>query len=289
MIAHKDVGGVAFTGSTEVAKQINLTLAQKAVKHNTPIVPLIAETGGQNAMIIDSSALTEQVIDDVLLGAFGSAGQRCSATRILCVQDDVADGVIDMLRGALELRRVGDPFALSTDIGPVIDEEALASLKKHQKRLEKIGKFISHAPLDEETMKKGTFFAPVAYEIKDISKLEGEVFGPVLHVVRYKAKHLDKLLQQINDTGYGLTFGVHSRISSSIDHMSEAAHVGNVYVNRGMTGAVVGVQPFGGHGLSGTGPKAGGPHYLPRFAVEKVISTDTTRQGGNATLVSLTE
>ena len=283
LVAHPDVAGVAFTGSTEVARIINRTLAAK----DGPIVPLIAETGGQNAMIVDSSALPEQVVDDAMISAFGSAGQRCSALRVLCLQDDVADKIITMLRGAMEQIRIGDPMDIRTDIGPVIDDEARQILVKHRAAIEGFGKIVASAPLPMGAEKQGTFFAPVACEIKSISDLKREVFGPVLHIIRYKAGERDAILKAVNDTGYGLTFGIHSRIQSTIHDLADGAHAGNVYVNRTMIGAVVGVQPFGGHGLSGTGPKAGGPYYLPRFATEKVISVNTTASGGNASLVSL--
>jgi RHH-type proline utilization regulon transcriptional repressor/proline dehydrogenase/delta 1-pyrroline-5-carboxylate dehydrogenase len=285
LVAHKDVAGVAFTGSTKAARLINRALAAK----DSAIVPLIAETGGQNAMIVDSSALPEQVIDDVLISAFGAAGQRCSALRILYLQDDIADKMIEMLQGAMAMRRVGDTRDIANDIGPVIDRAALSRLQAHEKWLEGNARFIARVPVSEDIMAHGTFFAPVAYEIDDIAQLGEEVFGPIVHVIRYKAKEIDDVIEAINATGYGLTLGVHSRISSAMDHITGAADVGNAYVNRTMIGAVVGVQPFGGNGLSGTGPKAGGPHYLPRFATEKVVSTDTTRQGGNATLVTLDE
>jgi RHH-type proline utilization regulon transcriptional repressor/proline dehydrogenase/delta 1-pyrroline-5-carboxylate dehydrogenase len=285
LVGHPDVSGVAFTGSTEVARQINRSLAMK----DGSIVPLIAETGGQNAMIVDSSALLEQVVDDVCISAFGSAGQRCSALRVLFLQEDVADSAIKMLKGAMEHLVVGDPVNISSDIGPVIDDEALQILKDHVKKLDKIGQFIAQAPLSKEIENQGYFFSPVIYEIEDISLLEREVFGPILHLVRYKADDLDKVISKINQTGYGLTLGVHSRISSKMNKIANSVDVGNAYINRTMIGAVVGVQPFGGQGLSGTGPKAGGPHYLHRFATEKVISIDTTRQGGNASLVSLEE
>ncbi len=281
--AHADVGGVAFTGSNHVARIINRTLAEK----DTAIVPLIAETGGQNAMIVDSSALTEQVIDDVLVSAFGSTGQRCSALRVLCLQDDIADHAIHMLNGAMKLMKIGDPMTLPIDNGPVIDEDALAMLRRYQTDMDGKAKKIAQAHVPANL--NGHFFAPVAYEIPSVKSLTREIFGPVLHVVRFKSEEFDTLLADLNGLGYGLTMGVHSRIDSHIRHITGAMDCGNCYVNRTMIGAVVGVQPFGGHGLSGTGPKAGGPHYLHRFATEKVITTDTTRQGGNATLVSLTE
>ncbi len=285
IVAHPDVAGVAFTGSTEIARFINRNLAAK----EGPIIPLIAETGGQNAMIADSSALPEQLVDDVIPSAFGSAGQRCSALRVLYLQEETADKIITMLRGAMAQMRCSDPSCITTDIGPVIDREALEMLRSHRNNLAKEAHLIAEMKLDEPFLTQGHFFAPCAYEIESIKQLKGEVFGPVLHVIRYKASDLKRIMGEINATGYGLTFGVHSRINARMKELSGAAKSGNVYINRGMTGAVVGCQPFGGQGLSGTGPKAGGPHYLPRFATEKVTSTDTTRHGGNATLISLSE
>lgn len=285
LVQHPKVSGVAFTGSTHVARSINRTLAEK----EGPIVPLIAETGGQNAMIVDSSALTEQVVDDVLESAFGSAGQRCSACRVLFLQDDIADRTITMLAGAMEELKVGNPLDIQTDIGPVIDEEALALLQKHKTRLEGIGKCLAQTPMHESLKEQGHYFAPCAYEIRDMSLLEEEVFGPILHVVRYAAQDIDSVIKQINTSGYGLTLGVHTRIDQFTKKIIGQIHVGNAYVNRSMTGAVVGVQPFGGCGLSGTGPKAGGPQYLYAFSQEKVISIDTTASGGNASLVTLQE
>ncbi len=286
IVSHPHVDGVAFTGSTDVARLINRTLAEK----DAAIIPLIAETGGQNAMIVDSSALAEQVIDDVLASAFGSAGQRCSALRVLYLQSDIAPRVLEMLEGAMQERIVGDPFDLATDIGPVIDDDALAILTAHRQKMDDgAGRLIASVPVHPDVLAKGHFFAPVAYEIDNIAVLEREIFGPVLHVIRYESSALDRVIQEINQTGYGLTLGVHSRIATTANHISSAARVGNAYINRTMTGAVVGVQPFGGNGLSGTGPKAGGPHYLHRFATEKLVSTDTTRQGGNASLVTMDE
>lgn len=283
LTAHPDVAGVAFTGSTEVARLINKNLAEKP----GPIVPFIAETGGQNAMIVDSSALAEQVVDDVIRSAFGSAGQRCSALRILCVQDEIADKVTSMLRGAMEQLSVGDPGLLSTDVGPVIDDGARQELLDHRKKLDGLGALIYEILLDKTLISQGSFFAPCVFEIEDIGQLDREVFGPVLHVVRFKREGLGDLIDQINTTGYGLTFGVHSRVESFQQEIAHRIKVGNVYVNRSMIGAVVGVQPFGGQGLSGTGPKAGGPRYLHRFALEKTISIDTTASGGNTSLVMM--
>ncbi len=285
IVQHKNVAGVAFTGSTGAAQSINRALAAK----DGPIVPLIAETGGLNAMIVDSSALTEQVIDDVILSAFGSAGQRCSAARVLFVQEDVADKTIKMLQGAMACLKIGDPRFYETDIGPLIDEEALTALQKHKSYLEGTSRFLAEAPLSFEMRQRGHYFAPIAYEISDLADLKGEVFGPALHVIRYSGDLLGKAIDMINNSGYGLTFGIHTRIDSTALAVARAVNAGNIYINRSIIGAVVGVQPFGGNGLSGTGPKAGGPHYLHRFACEKAISINTTATGGNASLVMLDE
>lgn len=285
LCAHANVAGVVFTGSTDVAQEINRTLAAKS----GPIVPLIAETGGQNAMIVDSSALPEQVVDDVILSAFGSAGQRCSALRILCVQDEAAERVIQVLRGAIETIRIGYQGYISSDLGPVIDEEAHASLLRHREALKGFGKLVCEAPLDPLLARQGHYFSPCAYEIPAVRHLTREVFGPILHVVRYKRNELDEMLAQIAGTGYGLTLGIHSRIETFHRYVMERIPAGNVYVNRSMIGAVVGSQPFGGSGLSGTGPKAGGPHYLTRFAMERAVCINTAAAGGNASLVSLDE
>jgi RHH-type proline utilization regulon transcriptional repressor/proline dehydrogenase/delta 1-pyrroline-5-carboxylate dehydrogenase len=276
------IAGVAFTGSTRTAWAINRTLAAK----DGPIVPLIAETGGQNAMIVDSSALVEQVVADVLDSAFRSAGQRCSALRVLCVQDDIAPRVLEMLAGAMLELQVGDPGQLATDVGPVIDESARQRLEEHATRMSREARLIQRVALAED-LARGCFFAPQAFEIDGIGRLEGEVFGPILHVVRFAGDRLDEAIDAINGTGYGLTLGVHSRIDRTIERVLERARAGNIYVNRNMIGAVVGVQPFGGERLSGTGPKAGGPHYLPRFATERAISINTAAVGGNASLLSL--
>ncbi|WP_448187529.1 bifunctional proline dehydrogenase/L-glutamate gamma-semialdehyde dehydrogenase PutA [Azospirillum sp. sgz301742] len=278
------VRGVAFTGSTETARAINLALAQRS----GPIVPLIAETGGQNVLIADSSALPEQLVDDVLTSAFRSTGQRCSALRVLFVQDGIADRVIRMLDGAAHELRVGDPGLLRTDVGPAIDEEARATLAAHAERMAAQAKPLFTVPLGEECA-HGTFFAPRAFELDRLDRLEREVFGPVLHVIRYQADRLDSVLDAVEATGYGLTLGIHSRIDGTIRRIHGRLGVGNTYVNRNMIGAVVGVQPFGGEGLSGTGPKAGGPHYLMRFATERTLTVNTTAAGGNTTLVSLSE
>ena len=277
------VAGVAFTGSTETARIINRALATRDAG---PLAVLIAETGGQNALIADSSSLPEQVVKDALASAFTSAGQRCSAARILLVQDDIGDKVIKMLAGAMAELKVGDPGQLSTDVGPVIDADAKALLDQHAAKMEQVARPIARATLDPGT-EHGTFFAPVAWELHSIDQLTRENFGPALHVVRWKAEDLDKVVDAINATGYGLTLGIHSRIDATIDRIVSRARVGNIYVNRNQIGAVVGVQPFGGQGLSGTGPKAGGPHYLPRFATEKTVTINTTASGGNASLLTL--
>ncbi|MCP1726350.1 RHH-type proline utilization regulon transcriptional repressor/proline dehydrogenase/delta 1-pyrroline-5-carboxylate dehydrogenase [Natronospira proteinivora] len=276
--------GVAFTGSTETAHVVNQTLAQRK-----GVIPtLIAETGGQNAMLVDSSALPEQVADDVVQSAFHSAGQRCSALRVLFLQEEIAPRVLEILSGYMDTLIVGDPALLRTDIGPVIDDKAYKGLKEHVEWVKTQGKLIKEAPLSAECA-NGTFLAPVAVEIDDISLLEREQFGPVLHVVRYKAKDLDKVIDSINKTGYGLTLGIHTRIDSEADYIQRRIKVGNAYVNRNMVGAVVGVQPFGGQGLSGTGPKAGGPHYMLRFANERTLTINTAAVGGNASLLALSD
>jgi RHH-type proline utilization regulon transcriptional repressor/proline dehydrogenase/delta 1-pyrroline-5-carboxylate dehydrogenase len=284
LVADPRIAGVAFTGSTEVAQRINRSLAER----NGPIVPLIAETGGINTLIADSSALPEQLVADVLRSAFNSAGQRCSAARVLFLQDDIADRVSAMLAGAMAELRLGDPGLLSTDIGPVIDDAACHALERHCARLGGSGRLIAKLDLPAGT-EHGSFFAPRLYEIDALSRLEGEVFGPILHVVRWKSDRLAEVIAAIGATGFGLTLGIHSRIDETVRQIIAGARVGNIYVNRNMVGAVVGVQPFGGEGLSGTGPKAGGPRYLARFAVERVVSTDTTAAGGNASLLSLAE
>ncbi|MGH7046161.1 MAG: bifunctional proline dehydrogenase/L-glutamate gamma-semialdehyde dehydrogenase PutA [Stellaceae bacterium] len=284
LVADPRVAGVAFTGSTETARQINLSLAARP----GPIVPLIAETGGQNAMIVDSSALAEQVIADVLISAFESAGQRCSSLRLLYVQADIADRLLAMLAGAMAELAIGDPALLATDIGPVIDAAARDMLETHAARMMREGRLIHQCSVPPEH-EHGTFFAPRAFEIDSARRLDREVFGPVLHVVRWQADRLDQVLAEIDATGYGLTLGVHSRIDENIRYILDRLRIGNSYVNRNMIGAVVGVQPFGGERLSGTGPKAGGPRYLHRFATERTLATDTTAAGGNATLLSLQE
>lgn len=284
LVKDKRIKGVVFTGSTNTAHHINHALATRGGE----LVPLIAETGGQNAMIVDSSALLEQVVLDVLVSAFGSAGQRCSALRVLYIQEEVYSRFITLLKGAMSELNIGDPQWLNTDIGPVIDVDALNQLKKHVETMQAEYEVLYQCTLSPEC-DKGYFMPPTVLKIPSISVLEKEVFGPILHVISYKHKDLDKIIDEINSTGYGLTFGIHSRINQRIDYIRQKLHVGNCYVNRNMIGAVVGLQPFGGEGLSGTGPKAGGPHYLLRFCHERTVTVDTTAAGGNASLMSIPE
>jgi RHH-type proline utilization regulon transcriptional repressor/proline dehydrogenase/delta 1-pyrroline-5-carboxylate dehydrogenase len=281
-VADPRIAGVAFTGSTETARVINRTLAGRS----GAIPALIAETGGQNAMIVDSSALPEQVVLDVVQSGLMSAGQRCSALRVLFVQEDVAPRVLRLLSGFMDQLRVGDPALLATDIGPVIDDEARAVLEAHAQQIVAGARWQHRYQLGRD-LERGCFFAPLAVEIDGLSRLEREVFGPIVHVVRYSASHVDDVIDAINATGYGLTLGVHTRIDSFARHVAARVNAGNVYVNRNMVGAVVGVQPFGGRGLSGTGPKAGGPHYLHRFATERTVTINTAAVGGNASLLAL--
>jgi RHH-type proline utilization regulon transcriptional repressor/proline dehydrogenase/delta 1-pyrroline-5-carboxylate dehydrogenase len=275
------VAGVAFTGSTETAQFINQQLAQ----HHQAIVPLIAETGGQNVMIADSSALLEQLVSDAVTSAFNSAGQRCSALRVLFVQQEIADKAIAMLIGVMQELSIGCPGVYQTDMGPVIGQTALKALKYHLVKMQQQGKLLYTQPLDER-LQYGSFFPPTLIEINSLSQLTQEVFGPILHLIRYHASELNEVIEAVNATGYGLTLGIHSRIDANIKAIQQGVKVGNVYVNRNMIGAVVGIQPFGGMGLSGTGPKAGGPGYLHRFAVEQTISTNTVAIGGNTSLLS---
>jgi len=277
LVADPQIAGVVFTGSTEVARSINRTLAAK----DGPIVPLIAETGGINAMIVDATTLPEQVADDVVTSAFRSAGQRCSALRLLFVQDDVADRTIEMIAGAARELKIGDPSDPSTHVGPVIDAEAKQRLDAHIARMKQQARthLAGEAPA-------GNFVAPHIFELSDAGELTEEVFGPILHVVRYRAERLGAVLAAIEATGFGLTLGIHSRIEDTVEHVIDRLQVGNIYVNRNMIGAVVGVQPFGGSGLSGTGPKAGGPHYLARFATEQTVTINTAAAGGNAALMA---
>ena len=275
------IDGIVFTGSTETAQTINRALAARA----GPIVPFIAETGGQNAMIVDSTALPEQTVTDAIRSAFNSAGQRCSALRVLFVQEDVAERVIELLGEAMQELVVGDPALLATDVGPVIDAAAKESLEKHIAAMESAGRLIARAPLPG-LAEYGDFVAPHAFEIPSLSLLTHEVFGPILHVIRFQASHIDRVVDAINATGFGLTLGIQSRIDATVERICSRARVGNIYVNRDIIGAVVGTQPFGGERLSGTGPKAGGPHYLLRFATERVTSVNTAAAGGNAQLLN---
>ena len=281
-VADPRVAGVVFTGSTEVAQTINQTLA----KRDGPIGVLIAETGGQNAMFVDSSALPEQVVHDSIFSAFNSAGQRCSALRLLCVQDEIEPRTLDLLRGYMEELSIGDPRRLSTDVGPCIDDPSRKILAAHVERMSKEQKIVHRCTLPDGT-DKGTYFAPTLVEIDDIGALTEEQFGPVLHVVKFKSRHLDKTVAAVNGTGFGLTMGLHSRIDSRIAGVAADSRAGNLYINRNMIGAVVGVQPFGGRGLSGTGPKAGGPHYVQRFGTEFTLSNNISAVGGNASLLTL--
>ncbi len=282
LVAHPQVAGVVFTGSTQVAKLIWRALAAK----DGPIVPLIAETGGLNAMVVDSSALPEQVCDAVLQSAFRSAGQRCSALRLLCVHREIADQVIEMIQGAASELVLGDPADMATDIGPVIDQEAQDNILRHLRRLQGEARPIPIEPRPGASAPGvAHLVAPQMFEIAHVQDMQHEIFGPVLHVLRWDGDPL-ALIEQINGLGYGLTLGIQTRIDSRAQAIGHAAKVGNVYVNRNQIGAVVGVQPFGGQGLSGTGPKAGGPHYLARFCAEQTISINTTAAGGNAALLS---
>ena len=284
LVRDSRVAGVAFTGSTATAQRINRTLAAR----DAPIPTLIAETGGINAMIADSSALPEQLATDVLESAFNSAGQRCSALRILYVQDDIAARTIELLAGAMDELVMGDPLELATDIGPVIDAPALERLEQHLSAITATGRLLRRTRVSDPHL-DGYYFAPALVEIDGIERLEGEVFGPMLHLVRYHRDALDNVIAAVNARGYGLTVGIHSRIDAQAEYIRQRVRAGNCYVNRNMIGAVVGSQPFGGMGLSGTGPKAGGPHYLLRFATENTYTVNTAAVGGNAALLDLSE
>jgi RHH-type transcriptional regulator, proline utilization regulon repressor / proline dehydrogenase / delta 1-pyrroline-5-carboxylate dehydrogenase len=284
LVKDKRIKAVLFTGSTQTANYINQALATRGGE----IIPLIAETGGQNTMIVDSSALLEQVVVDAVVSAFGSAGQRCSALRVLYVQEEIYPRLIELLKGAMAEIQVGDPQWLTTDVGPVIDKAALSVLQNHVSAMRKKYEIIYQCNLPSEC-ETGYFMPPTAIAIDTISALEKEVFGPILHVIRYRQKDIDTVIDEINKTGYGLTLGIHSRINQRVEYIRNRLHVGNCYVNRNMIGAVVGLQPFGGEGLSGTGPKAGGPYYLQRLCQERTHTVDTTAAGGNASLMSLPE
>jgi RHH-type proline utilization regulon transcriptional repressor/proline dehydrogenase/delta 1-pyrroline-5-carboxylate dehydrogenase len=287
LIADPRISGVIFTGSTQTAQVINQTLSARLA----PIATLIAETGGINSMLVDSSALAEQVVSDVVRSAFDSAGQRCSALRLLYLQEDIADKVIEMLIGAMELLTLGDPLDLATDIGPVIDARSQTMLEAYvaQMRQTAGSEVLYQVPVPDALQNQGHFFGPCLIALSHSELLKEEIFGPVLHVVRFKRGDLAAVIEGINKTGYGLTLGIHSRIQETIDTVLKNVHVGNCYVNRNMVGAVVGVQPFGGEGWSGTGPKAGGPHYLLRLCTERTVSIDTTAAGGNASLLCMGE
>lgn len=282
LIESSKISGIIFTGSDITARHIQKTLANRS----GPIVPFVAETSGINAMIADSTALPEQLVYDVITSAFDSAGQRCSALRILYLQDEITDGMIKMLADAMAEIKIGDPMLLSTDVGPVIDAKVQKTLQKHEAFMQKEAKLIYKADLPPET-RYGTFVAPQAYELPSLELIKGEVFGPILHVLRYRKQDLDKVIDDINALGYGLTFGIQSRIDKTINHIQSRIHAGNIYVNRNTIGAVVGIQPFGGGWLSGTGPKAGGPHYLPRFCIESTLTINTAAAGGNASLMAM--
>ena len=281
LIADPRVAGVAFTGSTEVGRAINRALAAK----DGPIVPLIAETGGINAMIVDATALPEQVTDDVVTSAFRSAGQRCSALRLLCVQEDVADRIIEMIAGAAKELALGDPRDPATHVGPVIDDDAKQRLDRWIADKAAQNRVIFRWDAGRALPPRGLFVPPSIIALDRARDLQEEVFGPILHVVRWRADELDPLLDDIAGNGTGLTLGVHSRIDSMADKIVARLANGNVYVNRSMIGAVVGTQPFGGTAFSGTGPKAGGPNYLRRFATEQTVTINTAAAGGNATLL----
>lgn len=283
LLGRQPLAGVAFTGSTQIARHINALLSQQE-----EIVPFIAETGGLNAMIVDSTALPEQVTDAVIRSAFQSAGQRCSALRLLYVQEDIAQEVIEMIKGAMDTLEIGNPQLLSTDVGPVISGTAKAELQKHIKAMHKVGQLLHTAPRPRD-MPEGAYLMPHLFQLTKGSDLKEEAFGPILHVVTFKADALDCVIEEINSTGFGLTFGIQTRLQERVQYVRERVRAGNIYVNRDMVGAVVGVQPFGGRGLSGTGPKAGGPNYLMRFVTEKTYTDNITAAGGNTTLLNLTE
>lgn len=284
LTSHAKISGVTFTGSTATAKRI----LQNIVTREGAMIPFIAETGGLNAMIADSSTLIEQLVDDCISSAFQSSGQRCSALRVLYVQEDIYAKVLSDLQGAMAELIVGNTANIETDIGPIIDQQALDNLNQHIQQQQALGRAVYRGQaVADEGRSSGFYFSPAIIEMSSIADLTEEVFGPILHIIAYASDTLDKVIAEINATGYGLTFGIHSRINSKVDYISQRIHAGNIYINRNTIGAVVGVQPFGGEGLSGTGPKAGGPHYVTRFGTERVISTDTTAAGGNTSLLTL--
>ena len=274
------IAGVAFTGSCDTAKNINLTLAER----NSGIVPFIAETGGQNAMIVDSSALLEQVTDDVLISAFYSAGQRCSALRVLYIQEEIYDNLCNLIREATEILKIGDTADFSNDIGAVIDRKSFDNLGHHISYMEKAGfKVYSHP--QNGSLKDGNYFYPHIIEINSINDIPGENFGPILHIIKYKSQEIDKIINEINNYGFGLTFGIHSRIEEKIEYLRSRIRAGNIYTNRSIVGAKVESQPFGGENKSGTGFKAGGPHYLLKFMLERTTCFNLTAIGGNVELL----
>ncbi|MFM7083876.1 MAG: bifunctional proline dehydrogenase/L-glutamate gamma-semialdehyde dehydrogenase PutA, partial [Hyphomicrobium sp.] len=282
LVQDKRIQGIAFTGSNETAWAIQKVISER----RSAIIPFIAETGGINAMIADSSALPEQVVRDVVRSAFDSVGQRCSSARVLFLQNEIANKTIEMITGAVSCLQIGDPFLLSTDIGPVIDDVSQKALESHKLRMK-----LSARELIDTTLplscQLGTYVAPACYEIERFDILDREVFGPVLHIIRYPRGRLEDVISSINASGFGLTLGLHSRIQAVADYVTQNVRVGNFYINRSQVGAIPGVQPFGGEGLSGTGPKAGGPNYIQRFATERVCSTDITATGGNIQLLTL--
>jgi RHH-type proline utilization regulon transcriptional repressor/proline dehydrogenase/delta 1-pyrroline-5-carboxylate dehydrogenase len=284
LVTEPRISGVAFTGSTAVARSIARALLGNDERR--ALVPLIAETGGVNAMIVDTTALAEQVVDAVILSAFRSAGQRCSALRLLCVHEATADAILDMLRGAMAELVIGDPADPETDIGPVIDAAAKAQLDQQLAALDRSGRLVVQTPVP--TGLRGDYVAPCVYEVDSVESVDEEIFGPVLQVVRWSGE-IEALVERINTLGFGLTLGVQTRVDGRAERVAACARVGNVYINRSMIGAVVGVQPFGGQGLSGTGPKAGGPHYLARFCVEQTVTTNTAAAGGNVALLAGSE
>jgi RHH-type proline utilization regulon transcriptional repressor/proline dehydrogenase/delta 1-pyrroline-5-carboxylate dehydrogenase len=281
LVAGEGIAGVVFTGSTEVGRAINRALAAK----DGPIVPLIAETGGINAMIVDATALPEQVTDDVVASAFRSAGQRCSALRLLCLQDDVADRMLEMIAGAARELALGDPRDPATHVGPVIDADSKNRLDRWIAEMASRKRIVFRWDHFKPLPPRGLFVPPTIVALDSARDLKEEVFGPILHVVRWRAGELNSLLDDIAANGTGLTLGIHSRIDGMVAEVAARLPHGNVYVNRNMIGAVVGTQPFGGTGLSGTGPKAGGPNYLRRFSTEQVVTINTAAAGGNASLL----
>ena len=282
LTSDRRVAGVAFTGSTATAQGINRSLA---ARDNAPLAALIAETGGQNVMIVDSTALPEQVVADIVESSFTSAGQRCSALRVLFLQEEIADRLLEVLIGAIAELQLGDPRDPATDVGPVIDQQAQHNLNTHIEKFRQQQRVLGETPLADE-LRKGFFVAPVVLKLEQLDELDKEQFGPILHVLRYQAKDIDQVIASINRTGYGLTCGIQSRNEQFAAYLDSKLRVGNLYINRNLTGAVVGVQPFGGMGLSGTGPKAGGPHYLLRFATERTRTINTAAIGGNASLLA---